>query len=190
MQTGWRLSKLLDALGSKQDKELEVVPSVQPVLIVGEARGLTAPLRGNRVQAGGFIFPGAGEHACVKVQAVSPGGAIVKYVEVSTTVGTTLRWATYPTEPFPSMTTPALNLPMQDEPAQSLIFAGNGLAAELPGLSQTFILIASNNKALPVPPFEIDLPNSWWLVVFGVTANVATSYQAIIEDVEVQTAAL
>ena len=191
MRTGWRLSKLIDALGAKSNLELDLIPAIQPVLSVGDARGLTAPRRGPRGNAGGAMFAAVGLHGFFKVQAVAAGGAWMRLASLSTATAGTAAFSLFPpgSEPFPSMTTLALTpRQMQGETARSLIFVGNGLTAELPGTAPTFRLPVSDGLTLTSPPWDLDVPQGWWFAMWNTVANITNFCGVVVEDIVVETA--
>ena len=195
MKVGWRLAKLIGAVGAVSNIEWGMVPSVQPVLSVGDARGLTSPLRGPRVNSGGLTINGAGEHSVLKVQGVAAGGCWIRQASMSAQDASTIAWSVFDnsSEPFPSMTTAALAPRQMQEAstgtARARIFQGSGLTAELPPNSPIYRIPINENLRLESPPWDLDIPNGWWFCMWNPTAAILGFVATVVEDILIERAA-
>jgi len=79
----WNLSEWMRRLGLQSEPQPELLRTIQPVQLVGDATALASPLLPPMAWAGGFQLQLAGSLPGMAVRSLAPGGSFLKIVKAS-----------------------------------------------------------------------------------------------------------
>ena len=177
----FNVAELLRQLGLKSVHELPIAPSVQPVLVAGDASGLTPPLLPPTAWAGATIGAVIGQLGGLQVQSLGVGGCWVRQCLFAVGQTTVIPFAITAADPIAGgYATVLTKNEMAPDPTVSVVRVGNDAAALAVGDSPQWRAITSTT----VPLIDaVYVPHGWFFTIQNANSNQISYASVMIQEV-------
>lgn len=178
----FNVAELLRQLGLKSARDLPVLETVQPVLPVGDASGLSPSLIAPIAWAGGEVAAVAGQYGAFQVSGRGAGGTWIRQFTTSAP-GTSGLWRLNVSSTDPLAGGIATALPLLDmaaNPVQSVVRKGTSATLLPAATTPSWNQIAATTFTMIDPVYL--LPGSI-LTIEQATVNAVFYFSVIVQDV-------
>lgn len=180
MRTTLGIEKLLSALGIEGGARPEVIPAIQPVLVVGDGSALVPPLGAPRALAGGSCSLAAGEYSGLSLQCLASGGVFIERCRLFSTGTRIFFYTVGPADPF-----------TLDQLGTTCTLRNLG-----PKAAKSIVRIGTSNRQVdgdnPAVTFELSggpssvscfVPPGYWFAIQCASANVIAYAEILFREV-------